>query len=365
MGTHPIFESDFDCLTAMSDRDVLDMDLEENEEKELLDDGGDDRHEIEESIEAEIQEALNGNDGDDDQVDRGSDDDEMEKLRREALNSKKKKKRKDSCGTPDSEDNDALTAMRRELLAQRRQQQKQVSAFINPRVTPKKPVTVSRMQFPNFEVKRTVDNKVDAAVPSKKREIVSETKSKFKITRTVKNEVSGGGGITDKNQSVAYSDAEDEIEVNLKHTASKKSKTSRAVFENASEMNELESDESLDDITSDSESSESDDNKAQMFVLKAGDKRGVVKKVKSPSKSKKSKSKESPKPRQSRTVKDKSTTGRSKSPASSSSKSKRKSEKEDELEKKMERIRRDNEKREKRARLVEREKRKYSGSKRR
>merc|ERR1711892_97115 len=383
MGTHPIFESDFDCLTAMSDRDVLDMDLEENEEKELLDDGGDDRHEIEESIEAEIQEALNGNDGDDDQVDRESDDDEMEKLRREALNSKKKKKRKDSCGTPDSEDDDALTAMRRELLAQRaqkkpnhlrarlgqrRQQQKQVSAFINPHVTPKKPVTVSRMQFPNFEVKRTVDNKVDAAVPSKKREIVSETKSKFKITRTVKNEVSGGGGITDKNQSVAYSDAEDEIEVNLKHTASKKSKkskTSRAVFENASEMNELESDESLDDITSDSESSESDDNKAQMFVLKAGDKRGVVKKVKSPSKSKKSKSKESPKPRQSRTVKDKSTTGRSKSPASSSSKSKRKSEKEDELEKKMERIRRDNEKREKRARLVEREKRKYSGSKRR
>ena len=35
-----------------------------------------------------------------------------------------------------------------------------------------------------------------------------------------------------------------------------------------------------------SESSESDDNRAQMFVLKAGDKRGVVKKVKSPSKSK-------------------------------------------------------------------------------
>ena len=72
------------------------------------------------------------------------------------------------------------------------------------------------------------------------------------------------------------------------------------MFENASEMNELESDESLDDITSDSglyefiisfiycwpESSESDDNKAQMFVLKAGDKRGVVKKVKSPSKTK-------------------------------------------------------------------------------
>ena len=70
----------------MSDRDVLDMDLEENDEKELLDDGGDDRHEIEESIEAEIQDALNGND-DDDQVDHGSDDDddEMEKLRREAL----------------------------------------------------------------------------------------------------------------------------------------------------------------------------------------------------------------------------------------------------------------------------------------
>merc|ERR1711892_955979 len=144
MGTHPIFESDFDCLTAMSDRDVLDMDLEENEEKELLDDGGDDRHEIEESIEAEIQEALNGNDGDDDQVDRESDDDEMEKLRREALNSKKRRSAKTAAGTPDSEDDDALTAMRRELLAQRaqkkpndlrarlgqrRQQQKQVSAF--------------------------------------------------------------------------------------------------------------------------------------------------------------------------------------------------------------------------------------------
>ena len=69
--------------------------------------------------------------------------------------------------------------MRRELLAQRaqkkphdlrarlgqrrQQQQKQVSAFINPHVTPKKPVTVQRMQFPNFEVKRTVDNNTDAA----------------------------------------------------------------------------------------------------------------------------------------------------------------------------------------------------------
>ena len=39
-------------------------------------------------------------------------------------------------------------------------------------------------------------------------------------------------------------------------------------------------------IRIETESSESDDNKAQMFVLKAGDKRGVVKKVKSPSKSK-------------------------------------------------------------------------------
>ena len=64
-----------------------------------------------------------------------------------------------------------------------------------------------------------------------------------------------------------------------------------------------------------------------------------------------------------------------------SSSSKKKSEKEDELEKKMERyfilikfsslkninqrIRRDNEKREKRAKLIEREKRKYSSSKRR
>ena len=39
-------------------------------------------------------------------------------------------------------------------------------------------------------------------------------------------------------------------------------------------------------LKSKTESSESDDNKAQMFVLKAGDKRGVVKKVKSPSRSK-------------------------------------------------------------------------------
>ena len=60
--------------------------------------------------------------------------------------------------------------MRRELLAQRaerrpgdlraklKRRSNKVSAFINPNVTPKKPVTVSKMQFPNFEVKRTVDN---------------------------------------------------------------------------------------------------------------------------------------------------------------------------------------------------------------
>ena len=87
----------------------------------------------------------------------------------------------------------------------------------------------------------------------------------------------------------------------------------------------------------------------------------------------KSKTKDSPKPHESRIVKDKS--------KSVSSSSKKKSEKEDELEKKMERyfilikflsltninqrIRRDNEKREKRAKLIEREKRKYSSSKRR
>merc|ERR1712113_362523 len=182
MGTHPIFESDFDCLTEMSDRDVLDMDLEENEEKELLDDDGpddsNDRKEIEDLIENDIQDALNAN--------SDNSDDEMEKLRMEALNSKKQRKtRPDSCGTNDSED-DELTAMRRELLAQRAEKKpndlrarlgkrNKVSAFINPHVTPKKPVTVSRMQFPNFEVKRTVDN----TDPSKKREILSETKSKF------------------------------------------------------------------------------------------------------------------------------------------------------------------------------------------
>ena len=41
-------------------------------------------------------------------------------------------------------------------------QKKQVSAFINPLVTPEKPVTISRMRFLNFEVKR---NSADAAVP--------------------------------------------------------------------------------------------------------------------------------------------------------------------------------------------------------
>ena len=64
----------------MSDRDVLDMDLEENEEKELLDDDGpedNDRKEIEELIENDIQDALNAN--------SDNSDDEMEKLRMEAL----------------------------------------------------------------------------------------------------------------------------------------------------------------------------------------------------------------------------------------------------------------------------------------
>jgi len=322
------------------------MDLEENEEKELLDDEPEDekesRDEIEESIEQEIQDALNGKESD------KSSDDEMEKLRLEALNSQKQKRsRPDSCGTNDSED-DELTAMRRELLAQRAQKKpndlrarlgkrNKVSAFINPHVTPKKPVTVSKMQFPNFEVNRTVDNS-----NGKKREIVSETKSKFKITRTVKNEISSAA-------QFAYSDS-DEIEVNLKPTKKSKKTKARAVFENAAEM-KVQSEESLDELSSESESSESDDNRAQMFVLKAGDKRGVVKKVKSPSRSKKSK-KESPKAaRESRIVKDK-------------GKSKKRSEKEDELEKKMERIRRDNEKREKRAKLIEKEKRKYSSKRR-
>ena len=53
---------------------------------------------------------------------------------------------------------------------------------------------------------------------SKKREILSETKSKFKITRTVKNEISSAA-------QFAYSDS-DEIEVNLKPT--KKSKKTKA-----------------------------------------------------------------------------------------------------------------------------------------
>ena len=65
----------------MSDRDVLDMDLEENEEKELLDDDGpedNDRKEIEDLIENDIQDAL-------DNADSDNSDDEMEKLRAEAL----------------------------------------------------------------------------------------------------------------------------------------------------------------------------------------------------------------------------------------------------------------------------------------
>ena len=81
---------------------------------------------------------------------------------------KQRKTRPDSCGTNDSED-DELTAMRSERRAQRAEKKpndlrarlgkrNKLSAFINPHVTPKKPVTVSRMQFPNFEVKRTVDN---------------------------------------------------------------------------------------------------------------------------------------------------------------------------------------------------------------
>ena len=92
------------------------------------------RDEIEESIEQEIQDALNGKESD------KSSDDEMEKLRLEALSKfipfnpnlvflfsillldsqKQKRSRPDSCGTNDSED-DELTAMRRELLAQRAQ----------------------------------------------------------------------------------------------------------------------------------------------------------------------------------------------------------------------------------------------------
>ena len=92
---------------------------------------------------------------------------------------------------------------------------------------------------------------------SKKREIVSETKSKFKITRTVKNEISSAA-------QFAYSDS-DEIEVNLKPTKkSKKTKARwkfekvnkklafcRAVFENAAEM-KVQSEESLDELSSES-----------------------------------------------------------------------------------------------------------------
>ena len=88
------------------------------------------------------------------------------------------------------------------------------------------------MQFPNFEVKRTVDNalvhihffqnfKINVRKP-KPREIVSETKSKFKITRTVKNEHSGVGELIVNR----YSDSDD-IEINLKPTKKSKKKKSR------------------------------------------------------------------------------------------------------------------------------------------
>lgn len=398
----------------MSDRDVLDMDLEdeENEEKLLnetndtndtkdiedeLDKDDEEPNATEDSIERQIQQVIEKGIEDDEKEkssqddDRKSDsksqksdtsDDEMERLRKEALSSKnssrrrhsssrssrsdrdRRKTRRDSCESRSNSDDDALTEMRRKLLADRAQRKpndlrarlargKQISAFINPNLSPKQPVTIkdqanNQIQFPNFKVGRTVVNSGSKPVPESKpkREIISESKSKFKITRTVKNEISKSDIIIDTRDST---DSDERIEVNLKGSKkSKKGKSSRSVFQTASEMYVESADDSLDEITSESESSEGD----QMYVLKAGDKRGVTKKIKKSKKRDQSPILKSSITREIRSI-----------AKSDSKKAKKMTDKEVELERKMDRIRRDNEKREKRARLVEKERRKYGSAK--
>ena len=86
----------------------------------------------------------------------------------------RRKTRRDSCESRSNSDDDALTEMRRKLLADRAQRKpndlrarlakgKKISAFINPNLSPKQPVTIkdqanNQMQFPNFKVGRTVVN---------------------------------------------------------------------------------------------------------------------------------------------------------------------------------------------------------------
>lgn len=78
--------------------------------------------------------------------------------------------------------------MRRKLLADRAQRKpndlrarlargKKISAFINPNLSPKQPVTIkdqanNQMQFPNFKVGRTVVNNGSKAEIERKRFII-------------------------------------------------------------------------------------------------------------------------------------------------------------------------------------------------
>ena len=86
----------------------------------------------------------------------------------------RRKTRRDSCESRSHSEDDELTAMRRKLLADRAQRKpndlrarlakgKKISAFINPNLSPKQPVTIkdqsnNQIQFPNFKVGRTVVN---------------------------------------------------------------------------------------------------------------------------------------------------------------------------------------------------------------
>ena len=101
----------------------------------------------------------------------------------------RRRTRRDSCESRSNSDDDALTEMRRKLLADRAQRKpndlrarlargKKISAFINPNLSPKQPVTIkdqdnNQMQFPNFKVGRTVLNNGSKTVPERKRFIVS------------------------------------------------------------------------------------------------------------------------------------------------------------------------------------------------
>ena len=100
----------------------------------------------------------------------------------------RRRTRRDSCESRSNSDDDALTEMRRKLLADRAQRKpndlrarlargKKISAFINPNLSPKQPVTIkdqdnNQMQFPNFKVGRTVLNNGSKTVPERKRFIV-------------------------------------------------------------------------------------------------------------------------------------------------------------------------------------------------